>query len=211
MHDRYALIDESGRLYDSRDRILVFAVLTTKTLVGLDKIIPKVRNKIPRKGKRRREKLAEMKFSLAGDRTRRLVLEEIAKQRIMIYVLVIDKQGRKIKDNPKNYALLVFKNLEKALNENLKLEHILIDRHFTFVTQRERFNNLLQASFKREVFIEHLDSQQNSIISLADFVAGSVRRGYVHNDNKFRRLIDKMIKEEKLVTWRELKQKAANL
>lgn len=208
---RYALIDESGRLYDPRDKILVFAVLVARTLVGLDKIIPKARSKIPRKGRRKRERLAEIKFSLAGDKTRKLVLEEIAKRKIKIYILVVDKERRKIKDNPRNYALLVSESLRKALGENLRLEHVLIDRHFTFVTQREKFNNLLQEDFKREIFIDHLDSQQNPVISLADFVAGAIRHAYVHNDDQFRKIIDRMIKGEKSVTWRELKQKAVNL
>lgn len=208
---RYALIDESGRLYDPRDRILVFAVLVTRTLVSLDKIISKARSRIPRKGKRRKEKLAEIKFSQAGDRTRQFVLQEIARQKIKIYILLVDKEGRKIKDNPQNYAVLISESLKKVLAENSKLEHVLIDRHFTFITQREQFNSRLQESSKREVFIEHVDSQQNPIISLADFVAGAVRYAAVRGENKFRKIIDKLIEDEKLTTWRELKQKAVSL
>ncbi len=71
---RYALIDEGGRLYDPRDRILVISAVVSPTLVGLDKIVNKARERIPVKGKRRRERLSEIKFSLCGDKTREYVL-----------------------------------------------------------------------------------------------------------------------------------------
>lgn len=205
---RYALIDESGRLYDPKDRTLVLAVLATKTLLGVDRIIPKIRNKIPYKGKRRKERLAEIKFSLAGDRTRQIVLEAIAKQKVKIYLLVVDKRGRKIKDNPENYALLLAEALRRPLNEDPQLEHILIDRHFTYVTQREKFNSLLQKRLDRTIFIEHLDSQQNSVISLADFIAGAVRHACMRGDGRFKKIIDNLIVDEKLITWQQLKQKS---
>lgn len=204
---RYALIDESGRLYDPNDRVLVLAVLVTSTLLGVDKIIPKIRNKIPYKGKRRKERLAEIKFSLAGDRTRQLVLEAIAQQKVKIYLLVVDKRGRKIEDNPENYALLLASVLRKPLNENPQLEHILIDRHFTYVSQREKFNNLLQKRLGRTIFIEHLDSQQNSVISLADFIAGAVRHACVRGDERFKKIIDNLVVDKRMVTWQQLKQK----
>ncbi|PIS14034.1 hypothetical protein COT65_00985 [Candidatus Shapirobacteria bacterium CG09_land_8_20_14_0_10_47_13] len=208
---RYALIDESGRLYDPKDRILVFTVLATESLVGLDKIIVKAREKISPKGKHKKEKLAEIKFSLTGDKTRQFVLKEIVKRRIKIYALVVDKEGRKIKDDPVNYAVLIFESLKKALSENPKLEHILIDRHFTFITQREKFNNSLRKNLKRQIFIEHLDSQQNPVISLADFIAGAIRYSHVNGDNRFKDIINKAIKKENLASWRKLKQKAASL
>ncbi len=131
----------------------------------------------------------------------------MAEQKIKIYLLVVDKQGRKIRDNPENYALLLSKVLRKPLSENRKLEHILIDRHFTYVTQREKFDDLLRKKLKQAVFIEHLDSQQNSVISLADFAAGAIRHAYAHDDNSFRRIIDDLIVEEKFITWKQLKQK----
>ena len=47
MKNYFAIIDESGRLYDPEDRFLVFAAVITETLVNLDKIIPQVKKKLP--------------------------------------------------------------------------------------------------------------------------------------------------------------------
>lgn len=202
---RYALIDESGRLYDPEDRILVFTALAVKSLTGLDKIVSKARDRIPRKGKEKKKRFSEIKFSLAGDNTRQFILKEIARQKLKIYLLVINKEGRKIKDNPENYALLINNLLKKIIEENPKFEHILIDRHFTFITQRERFNDFVQKRFKRPLFIEHLDSLQNPIITLADFIAGAVRFAYFKKNNQFKDLIRDSISDEKVLSWRELK------
>lgn len=208
---RYVLIDESGRLHDPHDQILVFAAVVTRTLISLDTIISKARGRIPTKGKRKRERLSEIKFSLVGDRTRQLVLKEIAKRDMRVYILVVDKQGRSIKDTPENYALLVARLLKKVLRDNPKLEHILIDRHYTFITQREEFNTLLQEISRRTLFIEHLDSLQNPVISLPDFVAGALRSACVREELQWKKQIEHMILEEDFKTWRELKQKAAFL
>ncbi|OGY25968.1 MAG: hypothetical protein A2Z24_02515 [Candidatus Woykebacteria bacterium RBG_16_44_10] len=209
----FALIDESGRLADPKDRILVIAALVTRSLVGLDKIIPEARRKIPAKGKRRKElKLAEIKFSTTGDRTRERVLKLISSARVKVFILIIDKEGRKILDNPQNYAKLISKVLERAVKKFRDLGHVLIDRHFTYITQREKFNEILQKSLKRKLFIEHLDSQQNTIISLADFVAGAARFAAISKSSEFKKFIEGLIVSEERLTWRELaKQKGKSL
>src|SRR3989338_2442598 len=127
----YTLIDESGRLTDPGDKILVLVALITENLSELEKIIIRARRRIPTKGKRRKERLSELKFSLTGDNTRLFVLKELAKQKVSVYSLVIDKGGRKITDDPSNYALLIGKVLKLSLSDHPRLTHILIDRHFT--------------------------------------------------------------------------------
>lgn len=132
---RYALTDESGRLYDPNERILVFSTIVTNNLSDLEKIVIRARERIPKKGKRRKERLSEIKFSLTGDNTRLYVLKELAKQKVKIYNLVVHKSGRKIHDDPANYALLMSEVLKTSLSDHPKLTHILIDRHFTYITQ----------------------------------------------------------------------------
>src|SRR3989338_1001967 len=124
----YTLIDESGRLTDPGDKILIFAALVTENLSELEKIIIRARKRNPKKGKRRKERLSELKFSLTGDNTRLFVLKELAKQKISVYSLVIDKGGRKITDDPSNYALLIGKMLKSPLSDYPQLTHVLIDR-----------------------------------------------------------------------------------
>lgn len=147
----------------------------------------------------------EIKFSLAGDNTRLFILKELAKYQIRIYALIIDKQGRKIKDDPENYAFLIEEILKIAIRDNPKLNHILIDKHFTFITQRERFNLHLQRRFGSKLFIEHVDSLQNPIITLADFVAGAIRVAYVKQNFQFKDSIKNLIEKEEVTTWKKIK------
>ncbi|TAL62807.1 MAG: hypothetical protein EPN88_12890 [Bacteroidetes bacterium] len=203
----YALIDESGRIYDPNDKILVFAVVIADNLSGLEKIIIRARQRVPKKGKRRMERLSEIKFSLTGDNTRFFILKELAKYQVKIYSLIIDKQGRKIQDNPENYAFLIEEILKTPIRDNPNLTHILIDRHFTFITQREKFNLYMQKRYGNKLFIEHVDSLQNPVITIADFVAGAVRVAYTKKILRFKECIEKFVMEEKIHTWREIKKR----
>jgi len=166
---RYALVDESGRLADRKDEIIVFVALIIKSLINLDKIIPQIKKRLPLKGKRRKEK-------------------------------------RKIVDSPINYALLVATLLGPAIRKFPELTHIIIDRHFTHVFQREQFNDLVQKNLRKKLFIEHLDSQQNTIVSLPDFIAGSLRVAYTKDDLKYRKIIEKLIAEERKDSWKKIAQ-----
>lgn len=201
----YVIIDESGRFSDPNTKYIIFAAITTESLVGLDKIIPKVRKKIPKKGKRKKElKLAEIKFSRTGDKTKEAAMKEISKLNIEVYILAVDTQKRLVKDNPENYSILVSKLLSRIIKKNPTLKHTIIDRHFTWVNQREHFNDLLQKRVNRELFIEHLDSQENTIVSLADFVAGAEREYYAKGEDRWRNLIKHKIVFEKKVFWKDL-------
>lgn len=199
---RFAIIDESGRLFDPNDKILIFAAVVTETLLKLDKILPFVKKRLPKK-----TKLAEIKFSTTGDKTRLKVLNEISKRNLKLFVLVVDKEGRKIKDDSENYSLLISTLLKKVLNKYPDTTHIIIDRHFTWITQRERFNASVQRKLGKLLFIEHLDSQQNTIVSLADFVAGAVRTYYVKEDPKFVEKIENLIEKQIITKWRDLRAK----
>jgi len=204
---RYALIDESGRLADPADKTIVFVALVTKSLLNLDKIIPQVKKKLPRKGKRGKEKtLAEIKFSKTGEKTRCQTLQIIAQKDFKLFILVIDKEGRKIIDDSVNYAHLIATLLKPAIKRFPDLTHIIIDRHFTYILHREKFNDLVQKILNKKLFVEHLDSQQNTIVSLPDFVAGSMAEAYNKKNLKYKKIIKKLIILEKKTTWRKLVQ-----
>lgn len=199
---KFTIIDESGRLFDPKDRFLVFAAVVVESLVNLDKIIPSVKKRMPRK-----TTLAEIKFSTTGDKTKVRVLNEIYRKQLNVVILVVDKGGRKIQDNPENYSLLIATLLKKVFRKYPTVSHIIIDRHFTWVTQREQFNDLLQKRVGRSLFIEHLDSQQNTVVSLPDFVAGAIRVAYSSNEPTYARIIDGLVKGKIITTWKSLKQK----
>src|SRR3989344_5360032 len=199
---RFVIIDESGRLYDPNDRFLIFAAVVVDSLVSLDKIIPAIKKVLPSK-----KKLAEIKFSTTGEKTKIKVLAEIKRRNLKIFGLVVDKQGRKIVDSPENYSLLISTLLKKILVKYPTVSHIIIDRHFTWVTQRERFNDFVQKELKKQLFIEHLDSQQNTIISLSDFIAGAQRVAHSKNELKYIEIVDKQVEKRIITTWRNLKRK----
>lgn len=199
---RFLIIDESGRLADRNDRYLVFAAVVADTLVGLDKVVTSVSKKM-----KNRLRPHEIKFSTTGDKTRVNVLERIKSKRIQIYVLTIDKEGRKIVDNVENYSLMISFLVREVLKKFPGATHCFIDRHFTYITQREKFNDLLQKQAGKKLFIEHLDSQQNTIISLPDFVAGAFRLGHSKNEGTFARIIERHVIKEFIYTWREFSQK----
>lgn len=56
---RFAIIDESGRLFDPHDKFLVFAAIVVDSLVNLDKVIPSVKKHLPKKAKRKGKSLKE--------------------------------------------------------------------------------------------------------------------------------------------------------
>ena len=120
---------------------------------------------------------------------------------------MVDKQGRKIQDEPENYALLISMALKTAIKDNPKLAHILIDRHLTYITQREKFNRSIQKKLNKQIFIEHVDSLQNPVITLVDFVAGAIRIVYVKQILRFKECIKDLIIEDKLVSWAEIKKR----
>lgn len=125
---KYALIDESDRLYDPEDKILVFSAVVTDNLTELERIIVKARKRIPKKGNRRKERLSEIKFSLAGDKTRRFILQELAKQKLKIYKRILNRLAPNMLtcyNNPMNKTEKVaerinqvFEKLEAGLPEN---------------------------------------------------------------------------------------------
>ena len=187
--------------------MLIVSIVLADDLSALERIVLRARNRIPKKGKRRKERLSEIKFSLTGDNTRRFVLKELRKRSVKIYSLVIDKEGRSITDNPTNYALIIGEAMKVPLSQHPHVTHVLIDRHFTYVTQREECNRQLQERFGNALFIEHVDSLQNPVITLADFVAGAVRVAHTKQDTQFTQCIEGVIRKEQKISWREIKKR----
>ena len=95
--------------------------------------------------------------------------------------------------------------LKSPLSDYPQLTHVLIDRHFTFITQREAFNLNLQRRFGSSLFIEHVDSLQSPVITLVDFVAGAIRVAHTKQNTQFSECIKDLVIEERKVTWREIK------
>lgn len=203
----YALIDESGRLSDPRDPVFVLAMIVSSELPSLAKIIPAARGKIPSKGKSKKERsFAEIKFSLVGDGTKKRVLLRLSKAPIDVYALIIAKEGRSIDDTPENLAFLTARLIRYVRDSSQCPTHLLIDRHFTSVSQRAAFDSHLETLLKRPIFIEHLDSQQHSIMCLPDFTAGAVRVAAARGDTQWQEILKERMAGEERVSWRKLRE-----
>lgn len=196
-------IDESGTLPDVTDRYIVLTALVADNPAGLEKILPKFRKKIPTKGARRKErKSPEFKFHYVGDITRKRVLEEIATKEIKVYLLIVDKMGRKIKDTPINFGKLV-KNLITSLIKKEKPNKIYIDKHFGNKANSEDLQAILD-SISNQVKFHQVDSTIDSRVDLADFVAGATLRKLRVKDETFYNIISSKITWEKTRKWNKL-------
>lgn len=85
----------------------------------------------------------------------------------------------------------------------------MADRHFHRKSDEGRFNTKL-ADYLKDVryTIQHVDSQQNLVINLADFVAGAILVKYNKQNSRFSDIIQESIAFEKIVNWTELKRKS---
>ncbi len=146
--------------------------------------------------------MPEFKFHYVGELTRRNVLTEINSLNARIYILVVDKMGRKIADTANNY----FKLLKLLIQIILKQEdvaQIKVGRHFRKGIKLLELDEKLAATFKG-VEILQTDSLADSRIDLADFIAGAMLRKYNKHNDQFACIFADQIKVEKKVKWNEL-------
>jgi len=198
------IIDESGTLPDPNDRVIIIAAVGTKLPERLSKLSKELRKKLAKKNK----KVSEIKFYRAGKRTKKLFLSQLAKEDICLFVLIVEKNGQKIADNPENFAFLcglLIKECQIFYKD--KIRKIILDRHFFRESDQKRFNNYLKQLFDLKVTMRHLDSQRNPEINSADMVAGSILWKVTGKDKVFYRMIKKLIISEKIINWKEVKQR----
>lgn len=199
-------IDESGTLADPKDRFVVFAGVFSKNPQSLTKLIPKARKRVPPKKKRKRERLvSEFKFRSVGDSTKERILIALASLDVKLFVLVLDKERRKVKDTPENYGLLVFTLLKQVFKKEI-VDKIVIDRHFNQAEKRQELTEQLFTLCSRDIEITQVDSLADSRVDLADFVAGAVLKNARDGINYFQNLISPKITSFKMIKWRQLKK-----
>jgi len=203
----YVLIDESGTLPDPKDKFIVIAGVGVKRIKEAENLISRTLRSL----RQREIKLKELKFYSAGEKTKRQVLSGIVSAGFEVFVVVVDKKGRKISDTPNNFALVVSELInEICLWQKEGKFKVIIDRHFHRRIDERDFNNFLKSNVKQNLIfdIQHINSQRNFIVNLADFVAGSVLAKYNKNNFQFYDIIKESILIEKIVNWPELRRKS---
>jgi len=195
-------IYESGTLPDSRDKIIVIAAVGTKTPERLEKIIKEIQAQTKLK-----KRAGELKFYTAGDKTKRLFFERIAKEEINIFILSVDKMGRKITDNYENYAVLCWILLEDVFSFYKEVWQIIIDRHFSKLQDINNFNNLLEDLLQRSLKVMHVDSKKDKKVNGADMIAGAVLAKETGKEKEFYKLMKNKIVSERRLNWPTAKRR----
>ncbi|MEK7164772.1 MAG: DUF3800 domain-containing protein [Patescibacteria group bacterium] len=203
-------IDESGTLPDKNDPVVVLAAVGANAPETLERVGQRVRKEIW--SRKNPEIIPEIKFYRAGDRTRLRYLEELAKSDVDIFVLIADKRGQSIPDDPENYAALCYVLLEECLLfYQESLEEVVFDRHFHKQSDQDAFNAILSKLIKRPIPFSHVDSRENPAVNAADMIAGSLLYKYSGKDSKFYNSIKNRIMMETVIHWKEAKQRFINI
>lgn len=196
----YVYIDESGTLPDPKDRVIVVAAVGVISPSQAENLF---------KGKVWRRNLKhpgnEIKFYTAGEKTKLAALKEIAKKDFAIFILVVDKKGRKIPDNPENYATISWLLVEDVLDFYNNVVEVIFDKHFTSDEKIEEFNAILMGLLNRHIKVKHVDSKLNEGVNIADMIAGATFASETSKGNQFYNLIAEEVISVKRLNWPEAK------
>ena len=207
----YGFLDESPGLSDKALFFCVDIISTSReTNQNLKKILKRTRKRIVRK---KLKSLPELKFHNSNERTRKFVLKEIAKQDVKSVVLIIDKQKRKVKETPANYGTVVGATIAEFLSTYPVLS-LTVDKKYTSKKQEEEFLKVTQETVSKlatggaNVFFNApVDSQKESIVQLADFVAGAFNVKYNQGKDHYAKIINDKVKIEKVLKWGRIEKK----
>jgi len=194
-----AYVDESGRLADSHTRYVALVAVVAFHPREIRKVI----RRASRSGKPvrlKRQGGREVKWWNASEKVRCRLLHHLAQKEVQIFWLVVDKEGEGIPDTPENYGLMFCELIEECLKYHPVLE-VQLDMHFTTCRQREEFDQFVMA--RTSVEPSHIDSQQEAVIQVADFVSGAVRE-YFEGKSQFLEIIQPKVVSGKVVKWRQL-------
>lgn len=199
----YIFFDESGTLPDPKDTVVIVAAVGTAQPQQLIRVTSQTRNHLTKD----KNRLSEIKFYNAGDKTRFTFLKELVEKDIRIFTLTIEKPGQSIPDTPENFALLCWLLLEECfLFYGQGIHEIIFDKHFHKKTDREVFDARLVELTGRRFSIIHADSVNDTRVNTADMVAGSILYFRTGKNKQFYEVIKEKIISEKVLHWKEAKK-----
>jgi len=204
----HAYSDDSPTLADSENNLAVAVVVTLEAdSKRLAKIPKRVRQRLMNKKLRQ---LPELKFSNSDEKTRLRVLRMIANGRAELFVLIINKGGRQVIDSPLNNGIVLGNACAMVLEKKGRVS-LTPDKKFTNPNETARYiETAIQVVADRApdgflVIKEPAESQQESLIQLADFVAGAVSHKYNRSDDHYFKIVEKKIVSEKRLRWTDIK------
>ena len=178
----YLGLDESGRLPDGTAFFTLAGVLTS-TPDAVRNLIRRAVFKAGKRLQRHRSQASEFKWSNSSAHLREDILRRLAAAEVELYALTVRKEGRHIADSPENYATLTCALLQLVWGQHPNLA-LVFDRHFTSPAQVAKVNTLIYRRWPAEgiLSIDHVDSAQEPLVQLADFVAGAIYTGHKAGD-----------------------------
>lgn len=198
-------IDESGTLPDPKDKVVIVAAVGVKDVSALNLIFKSVK-----KRRLKKEKLFELKFYRAGDKTKKVFFDQLSKKELDIFILIIDKMGRAVTDSPENFATLCG-FLVMEVMRLVKIQKIIFDRHFQRRIDEKEFNKVLLQFLDKNLFLEHVDSKENILVNTADMIAGAVLAKETKKDAGFYEVIKSKVISEIRLNWPEVKRRIKKL
>lgn len=199
-------LDECGSLPDAVEWFVIAGVLTYRP-DAVRNLIRRVAARSGKRLKRPRYAASEFKWNNSSRRFRSDVLGRLARADVEIFTLAVKKSGHRIEDTPEYYALLMGELLQYcwAAHPNMALA---LDRHFTSPAQVAVLNTFIYRHWPAPgvLSMTHVDSQRNTLVQLADFVAGSVYAAHKEGDPTSK-LLDSKIRAEVMVEWKEIKRR----
>jgi hypothetical protein len=204
MYDVY--IDESGRLADKNEQYVVIAAVVAPSNNRLAKIFHSLRRKLPRKGKRKKERLfSEIKFVLVGNKTKFFILNQLRKSEVFIYILVFDKRGFYLEDSPENYGILISQIINPVLRK-YSIKRVVIDRHFDRASLRSELEGVIRTWSKNKFEVIQPESHREIRVNLADFVAGAFWYQMIGKSEQFAEIIKEKVVFLRKSRWYEIKK-----
>ncbi len=207
----YCYVDESGTLPDVSDRFIAVCGVVVKDTKEAENLINSVLFTLHQT--RDSLKLKELKFYHSRHVVKKIFLSAIVASGFKIFILVVDKQGRKIKDDPENFFIILTELISEIFlwYRGAKLD-LIIDRHFTKNKDEQKLVELLRLNSNYAASwhlggIQYIDSQSNLTVNIPDMCAGAVLRKYRHGDDRFYSIIKENILVEKITNWPELKRR----
>lgn len=195
-------IDESGTLPDPKDKLVIVAAVGTSSPESIDAILKQTKKKYALK-----KSTGELKFYTAGDKTKKLFFETIAKHDFSLYILIVDKMGRKIPDTPDNYAAVCCLLINDVLTFSSDVKTLIFDRHFSRQTDLDRFNYALNKIINRQMSVLHVQSIKEKRVNIADMIAGATLAKETDKNIQFYKIFEKKVVSVKRINWIEVKKR----
>lgn len=202
----YAYVDEAANLADE-NRFFIVGVVSTRSKKELRHILKRARKVVLGKGRRQ---VPEIKFSRVARRVAEYVIKRLARKDVAIYVWIVDKEGRRVKDTPQNYGLVLAHALKYGFNL-AGWDKVWVDEKYSKERDRHRLEQTLRKVLGDDTVeqgrVIFTKSEKEPGLGLADFVAGSFYTAYNQEDSKLMKLLQPKIVMEEKIKWKEVKQK----